>query len=104
MGAFSSAFGQSPEEIHRLVCRSGTAPTDRRSIRRYAKAIMPPVLGYNQPGEGRAFCYQYGGETKSGPLPSGGEGIWRCLALSKLSMVEVLLGPWRTDPMVLNVV
>jgi hypothetical protein len=29
-------------------------------------------LGYNEPGEWRVFCYQYGGETKSGPLPSGG--------------------------------
>jgi len=42
--------------------------------------------------------YQYGGETKSGPLPSGDEGIWRCLSLIKLSSVEWLDAPWRTGP------
>ncbi len=62
------------------------------------RLLCPHVLGYNQPGEWRVFCYQYGGETKSGPLPTSGEGIWRCLALRKLSSVEVLDGPWRTEP------
>ena len=68
------------------------------------RLLCPHVLGYNQPGERRVFCYQYGGETKSGPLTSSGEGIWRCLALSKLSMVEVLVVPGAPNPMVLNVV
>jgi len=44
------------------------------------------------------FCYQYGGETKGGPLPSGDKGIWRCLSLMKLSSVELLDSPWRTEP------
>ena len=56
------------------------------------------MVGYNQPGEWRVFCYQYGGETKSGPLPSGEEGIWRCLSLIQLSGVELIEGPWRTEP------
>jgi hypothetical protein len=56
------------------------------------------VVGYNQPGDWRVFCYQYGGETKSGPLPSGNEGIWRCLSLIKLSSVKWVVGPWRTEP------
>jgi hypothetical protein len=55
-------------------------------------------LGYNQPGDWRVFCYQYGGETKNGPLLSGDEGIWRCLSLIKLSSVEWLDAPWRTEP------
>ena len=38
------------------------------------------------------------GETQSGPLPSSGEGIWRCLSLIQLSSVEVIDGPWRTEP------
>jgi len=62
------------------------------------RLLCPHVLGYNQPGEWRVFCYQYGGETKSGPLPSSGEGIWRCLALRKLSNVEMLDGRWHTEP------
>jgi hypothetical protein len=98
MGAFSSAFGQSPEEIHQLV--SAAAVQHRPIAALYdgtRRLLCPHVLGHNQPGERRVFCYQYGGETKSGPLPRGGGGIWRCLALSKLSMVEVLVGPWRTE-------
>jgi len=31
-------------------------------------------------------------------LPTSGAGIWRCLALEKLSHVEVLDAPWRTEP------
>ena len=42
--------------------------------------------------------YQYAGETKSGPMPPDGEGIWRCLSLMKLSKVELLDGPWQTEP------
>ena len=99
MGASASSIGQSPEEIHRLVA---TATVQHRPITVLydgtRRLLCPHVLGYNQPGEWRVFCYQYGGETKSGPLPTSGDGIWRCLALRKLSMVEVLDGPWRSEP------
>jgi hypothetical protein len=61
-----------------------------------ARLLCPHVLGYNRPGEWRVFCCQYGGDAKAGPLPAGVEGTWRCLALSKLSSVEWLDGPWRT--------
>jgi hypothetical protein len=37
------------------------------------------------------------GDTKSGPLPSSDEGVWRCLSLIKLSNVEVIDGPWRIE-------
>jgi hypothetical protein len=62
------------------------------------RLLCPHVLGYNQPGEFRVFCYQYGGETKRGPLLTDGQGIWRCLSLTKLSGVELLDSPWRTEP------
>jgi hypothetical protein len=99
MSGSSSGFGQSCEVIHRLV--SAAAVQHRPIAALYEgtrRLLCPHVLGYNQPGEWRVFCYQYGGETNSGPLPSSGEGIWRCLALGKLSMVEVLDDPWRTGP------
>ncbi len=41
---------------------------------------------------------QYGGETKRGPLPAEGKGIWRCLSLKELSRVELLDSPWQTEP------
>ena len=99
MGAPSSGGGQSPEEVHRLV--AAAAVQHRPIAARYdstGRLLCPHVVGYNEPGEWRAFCYQYGGETKSGPLSSGDEGIWRCLSLRKLSRVELLDSPWRTEP------
>ena len=99
MGVSPSPAGQSPQEIHRLV--SGAALQHQPIAALYdgtRRLLCPHVLGYNQPGERRVFCYQYGGETKSGALPTSGAGIWRCLALEKLSNVEVLDAPWRTEP------
>ena len=98
MGASGSAAEQSPEEIHRLV--AAAAVQHRPIAARYdgtPRLLCPHVVGYNQPGDWRVFCYQYGGETKSGPLPIG-EGIWRCLSVIKLSSVELLDSPWRTKP------
>jgi len=99
MGAPASGGRQSPGEVHRLV--TAAAVQHRPIAARYdgtRRLLCPHVVGYNEPGEWRVFCYQYGGETKSGPLPSGDEGIWRCLSLRKLSSVELLDSPWRTEP------
>jgi hypothetical protein len=87
------------EEVHRLVC--AVARQRRPMAARYdgtRRLLCPHVVGYNQPGEFRVFCYQYAGETKSGPMPADGKGIWRCLSLKKLSKVELLDGPWQTEP------
>lgn len=62
------------------------------------RRLCPHVLGYNQPGEYRVFCYQYGGESGRGPQPRAGSGIWRCLSLDKLTGVELLDEGWRTEP------
>jgi len=43
-------------------------------------------------------CYQYGGDSKSGPQSDGGEGIWRCLSLKKLASVEFLDVPLQSEP------
>lgn len=99
MGTSASVFGPFPDEAYRLV---STAAVQQRPIAALydgiRRLLCPHVLGYNRPGEWRVFCYQYGGETKDGPLLAGGEGIWRCLALRKLSSVELLDSPWRTAP------
>lgn len=60
------------------------------------RLLCPHVVGDNQPGEWRVFCYQCGGETKSGPRPDG-RGIWRCLSLKKLSGVKFMDGPWQSE-------
>jgi hypothetical protein len=99
MGAPASATGQSPEESYRWVY--GAAVQHRLIAALYdgkPRLLCPHVLGYNQPGEWRVFCYQCGGETRSEPLPTESAGIWRCLSLKKFSRVELLDGPWRSEP------
>jgi hypothetical protein len=63
------------------------------------RLLCPHVLGRNKEGSLRAFCYQFGGSSGSG-LRSGPEGLgeWRCLAVDKLSLVELATGAWRTEP------
>jgi len=99
MGGPGSAAEQSPEEIHRLVAAAAVQHRPVAACYDGTRMLLcRRVVGYNQPGEWRVFCYQYGGETKSGPLPGGDEGIWRCLSLIKLSGVELLNSPWRSEP------
>jgi len=99
MGVGGSAAAQSLEELHRVV---STAVIQRRPISAVYDGVLrllcPHVLGYNDPGEHRVFCYQYGGESRHGPKLNAGEGIWRCIALAKLRSVEMLDGPWQTRP------
>jgi hypothetical protein len=60
--------------------------------------LCPHVLGRNKEGRLRAFCYQFGGSSGSG-LRMGPEGLsgWRCIAVDKLSQVELRTGAWRTE-------
>ena len=99
MGVSGSAPAQSLEEIHRLVC---AAVVHRRPIAAVydgtRRLLCPHVLGHNRADQRRVFCYQFGGESKSGLQPKSGVGNWRCLALEKFSSVELMDGPWQTEP------
>ena len=44
------------------------------------------------------LCYQYGGESETGLGPPGSRDNWRCIALDKLSRVELLDELWQTAP------
>jgi len=95
----ASGRAQSPEEIHRLI---SAAVTHRKPIAVVydgaPRLLCPHVLGHSRAGNRRMFCYQYGGDSKSGLHPEVGAGNWRCLALEKISSVEVLDAPWQTEP------
>jgi len=78
MSVVGLAAVQSLEELHRVV---STAVIQRRAIAAvYDEArrlFCPHVLGYNDPGEYRVFCYQYGGEragTDRRQMPLVGSG------------------------------
>ena len=95
-----SARWQQLEEIYSLL---RTAATCKQPVAAMYKGLprllCPHLLGRNREGLLRAFCHQYGRESGSGlrPAPEG-IGGWRCIAIEKLSQVELQVGGWRTEP------
>ena len=98
MGASLGAI-QPAEEVYRLIW---TAVEHRRPIaaiyNHRRRQLCPHRLGRNKQGQLRVLCYQYGGESESGLQPAGSPANWRCIAVEKLSAVELLEGSWRTAP------
>ena len=90
---------QTVEDIYRLV---RTAVISKRPIRAIYHGrdrwCCPHRLGRNQEGQIRVLCYQYGGGSGSGLQAAGSPANWRCVALEKLSRVELLEGAWHRAP------
>src|SRR5436305_9931673 len=90
---------QTVEDICQLAW---TAVANRSPIKavydRRPRLFCPHRLGRNKQGQLRVLCYQYGGESESGLQPVGSLDNWRCIAVEKLSAVELLEGSWRTAP------
>jgi hypothetical protein len=62
------------------------------------RLLCPHVLG-RKSGRLHAFVYQFGGSSNSGPLIMVERvGVWRCLAVEKLSQVELRTDAWHTEP------
>ena len=61
------------------------------------REMCPHVLGTKN-GREQALFYQFGGTSKSGLQPAGSPNNWRCVALEKLSRIELRTGDWRTGP------
>ena len=95
-----TAKAQTVDEIYRLIW---TAITNKRPIaavyHSHRRLLCPHRLGRNADGDLRVLCYQYGGASGSGLQRAGSPDNWRCLALDKLSRVELLNEDvWRTAP------
>ena len=60
------------------------------------RVFCPYVLG-RKSGRLRALCYQVGGGSHRGLANAAGFG-WRCIAVDKLSQVELCGGAWHTVP------
>jgi hypothetical protein len=90
---------QTVEDIYRLV---RTAVVSKRPIRAIYhgrnRRLCPHRLGRNHDGQIRVLCYQYGGESGSGLQAAGSPANWRCIALEKLTKVELLEDAWQTAP------
>lgn len=62
------------------------------------RLLCPHVLG-RKSGRLHVLCYQFGGHSKSGlAMASEAMGGWRCLAVEKLSQVELRADAWHTEP------
>ena len=60
--------------------------------------LLCPHVGGRKSGRWNVFCYQFGGSSNSAEAPAPGGGVWRCLAVEKLSQVELHEGEWHTEP------
>ncbi len=61
------------------------------------RLLCPHVLG-RKSGRLHVFFYQFGGSSNSGlPITPEGVGGWRCLAVEKLSQVELSAHAWHTE-------
>src|SRR5688572_24469475 len=62
------------------------------------RLLCPHVLG-RKSGRLHAFVYPFGGSSNSGlPVTPERVGVWRCLAVEKLSQVELRGEAWHTEP------
>jgi hypothetical protein len=94
-----SAEGQAVNEIYELL---RLAAARRQPVAAIYDGLLrlfcPHVLG-RKSGRRHVFCYQFGGNSASGlAMASEGMGDWRCLAVEKLSQVELRSDKWHTEP------
>ena len=60
--------------------------------------LLCPHVGGRKSSRLQVFCYQFGGSSNSvEPLAPEDRGVWRCLAVAKLSQVELRTGTWHTE-------
>jgi hypothetical protein len=91
---------QTVEEIYGLLWKAAAEKRAIQAIYGNARRLMcPHRLGRNRDGELRVLCYQFGGYSSSGLKPQRSPDNWRCIAVEKLSRVELLASSaWRTAP------
>jgi hypothetical protein len=90
---------QTVEDIYRVV-RTAVVSKDpiRATYHDRDRRFCPPRVDRNKEGQVRVLCYQYAGESSSGLQADGSPENWRCIALKKLSRVQLLEGSWHTAP------
>jgi len=87
------------EDLYRIVRKALEARRPIAAVyHNRHRLFCPHRLGRNKHGQLRVLCYQFGGESESGLEAAGSPANWRCVALDKLSEVEILSGAWRTAP------
>ena len=62
----------------------------------HPRSLCPHIIGWSKEGSLQALCYQYAGSSASGLERVPSPANWRCLALTKLSAVQLTSGPWHS--------
>ena len=93
------ASGQAVGEVYELLLRAAAC---RQAVAAVydgqPRLLCPHVLG-RKLGRLHALVYQFGGSSNSGlSMMPEGAGVWRCLAVDKLSRVELRADAWHTEP------
>jgi len=77
----------------------GAQMSDSRCVRfSSSAALSAPVGGGTSTGNFELCAISTAEESESGLQPVGSPANWRCIAVEKLSGVELLDGSWRTAP------
>ena len=89
------AVGEMYELLRRAAVRRRPVAANYDGLPRL---LCPHVLG-RKADRLHALFYQFGGSSNSGlPMTTEGVGGWRCLAVEKLSQVELRTDAWHTEP------
>jgi hypothetical protein len=60
--------------------------------------VLCPHVGGWKAGRRNVLCYQFDGRSNSfGSLQPEGKGVWRCLAVERVSQVKLCAGAWHTE-------
>ena len=78
--------------IQNRKCVKGKYSKDKPGIRKYC----PHVLGTNSSGQQVVLVYQFSGYSAKPIDPAHPEVNWRCLQLTKLSLVGLIGSPFFT--------
>ena len=93
------ADASSGAEIYELLRYAATRKQPVAATYDGQPRLLCPHVGGRKSGRLHVLCYQFGGSSNSAePLAPDGEGVWRCLAIEKLSHVELRAGTWHTGP------
>jgi hypothetical protein len=94
-----SADASAVSEIYELLRYAATRKQPIAATYDGQPRLFCPHVGGRKSARLHVLCYQFGGSSNSAePLSPEGEGVWRCLAVEKLSHVELRTEPWHTGP------
>ena len=93
------ASGQGVNETYAILRRAAARRQPVAAIYDdLPRLLCPHVLG-RKAGRYHALVYQIGGRSNSGlPVVPSEAGVWRCVAVEKLSQVELRADGWRSEP------